>query len=62
MRLAEGISRGEYAHRFGRVLEDDLPPIDELIAEGFLLDDGERICFTDEGFLVSNEIIARMLP
>ena len=62
MRLAEGISRGEYARRFGRALEGDLPPIDELIAEGFLLDDGERICFTDEGYLVSNEIIARMLP
>ena len=62
MRLSRGISRAEYARRFGRELDGDLPPMDGLIAEGFLLDDGDRISFTDKGFLVSNEIIARMLP
>ena len=62
MRLAEGVSRKEYASRFGRELDGDLPPMEELFFEGFLLDDGDRICFTDKGFLVSNEIIARMLP
>ena len=62
MRLVEGVSREEYACRFGRALDGDLPPIEKLINEGFLLDDGDRIRFTDKGFLVSNEIIARMLP
>ena len=62
MRLAEGIGRGEYKSLFDENLEDVLPNLEPLVTGGFIVDDGERICFTDKGFLVSNEIISTMLP
>ena len=61
MRLAEGISRDEYKKRFGRELEGDVEELKAFVKQGFVTDDGDRVAFTDKGFLVSNELISRMI-
>jgi oxygen-independent coproporphyrinogen-3 oxidase len=59
LRLEEGVSLARYAKLAGRALDDTR--IANLVADGLLLKDGERIRATAEGRLVLNELLAQLL-
>lgn len=61
LRLAEGIGLREYKASFGRELTEDAPCINEYTRLGFMRTDGERVSFTDKGFLISNMLISEMI-
>ena len=61
LRLAQGISEDEYFRMCGRNVYDDMPSLKKFARSGFLdISDG-YICFSDEGFFVSNAILAQLL-
>ena len=63
LRLNAGISRAEFAARFGRQFEQ---VFDERLADvrtlGLLETVGDRIRLTEHGRLLGNEVFARLLP
>ncbi len=62
MRLSEGILKEEYKERFGNDFDEKYADRIRRFAEwGFLNDTPERICFTEEGFDISNTILAEMI-
>lgn len=61
LRLAEGISDTEYRALCGRGMLDDMPEIERFVAAGYLIRNGERVAFSDEGFFVSNAILSELL-
>ena len=61
LRLAEGISKADFLARTGEDFEARYPTVRRMIAGGFMKDENGRIAFTDEGFFVSNAILAEML-
>ena len=61
MRLSEGLDTEEYRERFGRELWTEHPAVKKYISEGFMSSDGERVFFTEKGFLVSNIILAELI-
>ena len=61
MRLSEGLDTEEYRERFGRELWTEHPTVKKYISEGFMSSDGERVFFTEKGFLVSNIILAELI-
>ncbi len=60
MRLADGMDISEYRARFGRELEDDID-VEKYVSGGFMKKQGDRVFFTDKGFLVSNSLLGDMI-
>lgn len=63
LRLSEGVDVAEVRRRFGvdvRAAHAEL--IRQLVASGFMLDDGVRLRLTFQGLLVQSAIAARFLP
>jgi len=57
LRLRDGIARNDYSGRFRRNVDDDFgAPLRALRERGLLLDDGETIQPTPQGFELNNEI------
>ena len=63
LRLADGLCRAALRERFGVELERlDLSQVPEWRRAGLVTYDGERLALTRKGFLVSNPLLARLLP
>ena len=61
LRLTEGIDLVDFARRAGQDLTDRYPTIPRMIEGGFMQIQEGRLSFTDQGFFVSNAILAEML-
>ncbi len=62
LRMNAGVDLDALQKRFGcRLTQDKVDELEHLIAAGFLVEDGERICVTDKGRLVLDEISARLI-
>jgi oxygen-independent coproporphyrinogen III oxidase len=62
LRLNRGVSVAEIASRFGQPAVSELEvAIDELVGDGLLERDGERVRLTARGRLLSNEVFERFL-
>lgn len=61
MRLSEGISLEKYARMTGVDIMREHPEIELFIKNGFMTEDNGRLAFTTKGFLVSNEILSKIL-
>ncbi len=61
LRLSDGISKREFLARTGEEFEVRYPTVRRMIEGGFMKDEDGRIAFTDQGFFVSNAILAEML-
>jgi oxygen-independent coproporphyrinogen-3 oxidase len=63
LRLNAGVSRSEFAARYGRTFEQ---VFDERLADvrglGLIETVGDRIRLTEHGRLLGNEVFARLLP
>lgn len=64
LRLSEGLSRADCARRFpdGAVQFDTVCAAAARLPRNLLTVENEKIALTDEGFLVSNAILAEILP
>lgn len=63
MRLREGVSRNEFAARFGSDLDDYCGRrLAAYVDDGFVTFDGDRYAFTTKGMYVSNYILSSVLP
>ena len=63
LRLTDGLTRTALRRRFGVELERlHLEQVPALRRAGYLSYDGERLALTPRGFLVSNPLLARLLP
>ena len=63
LRMADGVVFGEFEREFGVVVEELYgPAVQELSSQGLLEVDGERICLTRRGMLLSNRVFSRFLP
>ncbi|MCC7162218.1 MAG: radical SAM family heme chaperone HemW [Anaerolineae bacterium] len=63
LRLSEGVSWARFSDRFGedaRVVYRE--PLEFLAASGMLVTDDERMRLTEEGMLLSNQLLWRFLP
>ena len=61
MRMGKGISVDEYGRRFGRGFFEDFPSAERFERGGLVRLCNGRIAFTDEGFFVSNTVLAQFL-
>lgn len=61
MRMSDGICRSDFKARFGVDLEEFCGGLSRYASLGFILDDGERVAFTDRGVFVSNTILSDIL-
>ncbi len=62
LRLNRGVDLSEVAADFGQpALDNLLTPINDLIADGLLQRDGDRISLTPRGRLLSNEVFQSFL-
>jgi coproporphyrinogen III oxidase-like Fe-S oxidoreductase len=61
MRTREGVERRDFRARFGIGFENAYGDIAHLVRGGFLIDDPDRVAFTDRGFRVSNAILSEWL-
>lgn len=61
MRLARGINKAEFAHRFGSSFEDTYGDLDRLVEGGFLENTADRVAFTARGMQLSNVILSDWL-
>jgi oxygen-independent coproporphyrinogen-3 oxidase len=62
LRRTEGIDRPPFAAQTGFALDDLAgPAVEALVAQGFLSDDGHRVCLTREGKFVADAVIERLL-
>lgn len=63
LRLAEGVTWARFQERFGEdAREVYREPIEWLSTSGVLLVDAERMCLTEQGMLLSNQLLWRFLP
>ena len=61
MRLAEGVNKADFSHRFGTKFEDCYGDLTPLVQGGFLKNDNTRVAFTARGMQVSNAILSEWL-
>jgi oxygen-independent coproporphyrinogen-3 oxidase len=61
LRLARGISENEYFALSRHDMYADMPSLKTFLKQGFLERHEERISFSDQGFFVSNTILAQLL-
>lgn len=61
MRLAEGIQKADFSHRFGTKFEDCYGDLTSLVRSGFLENTDTRVAFTARGMQVSNTILSQWL-
>ena len=61
MRLAEGVNKSDFAHRFGISFEECYGDLTPLIKGGLLENNGTRVAFTARGMQVSNAILSEWL-
>lgn len=61
MRLADGVDKQDFSHRFGTSFEDAYGDLTPLAANGLLVNTRERVAFTARGMQVSNAILAEWL-
>ncbi len=62
MRLADGVDKREFCTRFGAKLDELYgEQVQKFARMGLLFDTPERVAFTDQGFMVSNAVLAEML-
>lgn len=62
LRMNAGVDMAALQQRFGcGFTQDKLDELENLIAAGFLCEDGQRVCVTDKGRLVLDEISARLI-
>jgi oxygen-independent coproporphyrinogen-3 oxidase len=62
LRLNRGVDLRRVAAAFGQqALENVQPAIAELVAAGLLQEDGDSVCLTSRGRLLSNEVFQRFL-
>lgn len=60
--VADGVSRSDFARRFGRSLESVFgPTIEQLAQAGLLASEGDRLRLTARAYLVSNRVFAHFL-
>lgn len=60
LRLGEGIDKNKFKNRFGKRI-DECYNYDELMDNGFIIDDGDNLFIPEEKFYVSNEIIIKFI-
>ncbi len=58
LRQLEGFARGHFAQRFGIEFVDAFPHVADLIAEGLLAEEDEKIKLTFQGLLIADSIFA----
>lgn len=62
LRKTYGVSKKEFHRAFGRELEDVLwTDIKEIYEEGMIKEKKDRIFLTEDGVLVSNQILSEFL-
>ncbi len=62
LRMNTGVDLVSLQERFGCILaQDKIDELENLIEAGFLVEDAERICATDKGRLVLDEISSRLI-
>lgn len=63
LRMTRGIDRRKFAERFGHRLEDqfDRKQYDLFVESGLVIPDRGRVMLSDEGLLVADDIIRRLL-
>ena len=61
MRLAEGVDKADFSHRFGTSFEKCYGDLTPLIKGGFLKNDDSRVAFTARGMQLSNAILSEWL-
>ena len=62
LRLNAGIGLDHLATRFGvKMVERCKPALNDLVEGGLLLRSGNRVCLTDRGRLISNEVFGELL-
>ncbi|MBI1802782.1 MAG: radical SAM family heme chaperone HemW [Chloroflexi bacterium] len=63
LRLNEGLARDRFYRRFGVPLDEVFgATLRQCAGWGLVADDGERVCLTTRGRLLSNEVFQRLLP
>ena len=60
LRLGEGIDKNKFKNKFCKRI-DECYNYDELIDNGFIIDDGDNLFIPEEKFYVSNEIIIKFI-
>lgn len=60
LRLSEGIDKNKFKNRFGKRI-DECYNYDELIDNGFIIDDGDNLFIPEDKFYVSNEVIVKFI-
>lgn len=60
LRLSEGIDKNKFRNRFGKRI-DECYNYNELIDNGFIIDDGDNLFIPEDKFYVSNEIIVKFI-
>lgn len=61
MRLAEGVDKQDFLHRFGTSFEDAYGDLEALAKAGLLLNTDTRVAFTARGMQLSNAILSEWL-
>ena len=61
MRLADGVKKADFSHRFGTKFEDCYGDLTPLVQGGFLVNDNTRVAFTARGMQLSNAILSEWL-
>ncbi len=61
MRLAEGVNKADFSHRFGTSFGKCYGDLTQLTHGGFLENDDTRVAFTARGMQVSNTILSQWL-
>ena len=61
MRLAEGVNKADFAHRFGITFAECYGDLSRLEKGGFLINNDTRVAFTARGMQLSNAILSEWL-